>query len=470
MPDTPSSVPSASASPAPSAPARARSSRPSAGRSPTSCELGVVTNDIYTDEDARFLRSAGVLDPERIRAVETGACPHTAIRDDVTPNLLAVEDLEARLRAARRGARRVRRRQPHRDVLAGAGRRADLRARRRRRRRRRPQGRPGHRPRRPARRQQDRPRAVRRGRRAADGARTRGRVREGRPVLALSRHRPGLGGRLWRTGCVGPGRRVRAGGHTPVDPGPMAPHATSGQVTTTTRIEVTAAATAAALPLRAGPLAVRRLPSADRGSVRVALVAAGALLLAGDEVRVEVVVDGPVTVEVVETAGTVAYDMRGGSRPLGRGVRADRRGPAGLARRAVRGGRWVRSVDRSTTGRRGCRVGAGAAGDAGVRPCRARSAGALCTRTRIDLGGVPVLVEDLDLSPEGRCALDHPARAPVPRLGHHGRGAAARRPGTRSRPRLEASVARSLSDEAHRSTMVGVWSAARAALAPRIPA
>ena len=47
--------------------------------------LGVITNDIYTDEDARLLRSAGVLEPERIRAVETGACPHTAIRDDVTP-------------------------------------------------------------------------------------------------------------------------------------------------------------------------------------------------------------------------------------------------------------------------------------------------------------------------------------------------------------------------------------------------
>ncbi|MFP5283425.1 MAG: urease accessory protein UreG [Actinomycetes bacterium] len=56
--------------------------------------LAVVTNDIYTDEDARFLRSAGVLAPERIRAVETGACPHTAIRDDVSQNLLAVEDLE----------------------------------------------------------------------------------------------------------------------------------------------------------------------------------------------------------------------------------------------------------------------------------------------------------------------------------------------------------------------------------------
>jgi urease accessory protein len=58
-------------------------------------ELGVVTNDIYTDEDARFLRAAGVLDPARIKAVETGACPHTAIRDDISANLHAVEDLEA---------------------------------------------------------------------------------------------------------------------------------------------------------------------------------------------------------------------------------------------------------------------------------------------------------------------------------------------------------------------------------------
>src|SRR5699024_2424253 len=57
-------------------------------------QLGVITNDIYTDEDARYLRSAGVLATERIRAVDTRACPHTAIRDDVTMNLLALEDLE----------------------------------------------------------------------------------------------------------------------------------------------------------------------------------------------------------------------------------------------------------------------------------------------------------------------------------------------------------------------------------------
>ncbi|MGH9188817.1 MAG: urease accessory protein UreG [Acidimicrobiales bacterium] len=58
--------------------------------------VAVVTNDIYTDEDAAFLRKAGVLDPARITAVRTGCCPHTAIRDDISANLDAVEDLESR--------------------------------------------------------------------------------------------------------------------------------------------------------------------------------------------------------------------------------------------------------------------------------------------------------------------------------------------------------------------------------------
>jgi urease accessory protein len=58
--------------------------------------LAVVTNDIYTTEDADFLRRAGVLDPDRIVPVQTGCCPHTAIRDDITANLDAVEDLEQR--------------------------------------------------------------------------------------------------------------------------------------------------------------------------------------------------------------------------------------------------------------------------------------------------------------------------------------------------------------------------------------
>jgi urease accessory protein len=56
----------------------------------------VVTNDIYTTEDADFLRTNGVLSEERIRAVRTGCCPHTAIRDDITANLDAVAELTAR--------------------------------------------------------------------------------------------------------------------------------------------------------------------------------------------------------------------------------------------------------------------------------------------------------------------------------------------------------------------------------------
>ncbi|MFD5329073.1 urease accessory protein UreG [Streptomyces sp. NPDC127092] len=56
--------------------------------------LAVVTNDIYTREDAEFLLREAVLPPERIQAVETGACPHTAIRDDISANLEAVEELE----------------------------------------------------------------------------------------------------------------------------------------------------------------------------------------------------------------------------------------------------------------------------------------------------------------------------------------------------------------------------------------
>ncbi|GAA4603360.1 urease accessory protein UreG [Actinoallomurus liliacearum] len=58
--------------------------------------LAVVTNDIYTTEDADFLRRNAVLDDDRIAAVRTGCCPHTAIRDDISANLDAVEALEDR--------------------------------------------------------------------------------------------------------------------------------------------------------------------------------------------------------------------------------------------------------------------------------------------------------------------------------------------------------------------------------------
>jgi urease accessory protein len=56
--------------------------------------LGVVTNDIYTKEDAEYLMRQGTLPIDRIRGVETGGCPHAAIREDASMNIEAIEDLE----------------------------------------------------------------------------------------------------------------------------------------------------------------------------------------------------------------------------------------------------------------------------------------------------------------------------------------------------------------------------------------
>ncbi len=59
-------------------------------------EIAVVTNDIYTKEDAQFLTRSGALAPERITGVETGGCPHTAIREDASINLAAVAEMGRR--------------------------------------------------------------------------------------------------------------------------------------------------------------------------------------------------------------------------------------------------------------------------------------------------------------------------------------------------------------------------------------
>lgn len=59
-------------------------------------QIAVVTNDIYTREDAEFLTRSGALAPERIVGVETGGCPHTAIREDASLNLAAVAELSRR--------------------------------------------------------------------------------------------------------------------------------------------------------------------------------------------------------------------------------------------------------------------------------------------------------------------------------------------------------------------------------------
>ena len=62
-------------------------------------DIAVVTNDIYTREDAEFLTRSGALAPERITGVETGGCPHTAIREDASINLAAVAEMSRRFPA-----------------------------------------------------------------------------------------------------------------------------------------------------------------------------------------------------------------------------------------------------------------------------------------------------------------------------------------------------------------------------------
>lgn len=58
--------------------------------------IGVITNDIYTREDAKFLMTSGVLEENRIIGVETGGCPHTAIREDASMNFAAIDEMNER--------------------------------------------------------------------------------------------------------------------------------------------------------------------------------------------------------------------------------------------------------------------------------------------------------------------------------------------------------------------------------------
>src|SRR5260370_3254519 len=62
-------------------------------------DIAAITNDIYTKEDAEILTRAGALDPERILGVETGGCPHTAIREDASINLAAIDQMRRRFPA-----------------------------------------------------------------------------------------------------------------------------------------------------------------------------------------------------------------------------------------------------------------------------------------------------------------------------------------------------------------------------------
>ena len=134
-------------------------------------DVAVVTNDIYTEEDAQFLVRNEALAPERIIGVETGGCPHTAIREDASINLEAVDAAESPLPGPRSRHHRVGRRQSRGDLQPRAVGPDALRDRRRRRRQDPAQGRPGHHQVRSARHQQDRPRAHGRSLARGDGPR-----------------------------------------------------------------------------------------------------------------------------------------------------------------------------------------------------------------------------------------------------------------------------------------------------------
>jgi urease accessory protein len=216
-----------------------------------------------------------------------------------------------------------------------------------------------------------------------------------------------------------------------------------------TRIEVVADPVRDRCVLITDHLSPRRLPG-PAGVVRVALVAAGALLLAGDQVRIEVVVSGPIRLEIVETAGTVAYAMRGGSARWD--VAIELTGGASL--------RWYgepfvvaadAAVTRSTVARLelGCTAEIreslvlGRYGEVG---------GTLQTQTRAWIGSELLLAEDLDLSPENRTgwAILGQARCldTVTALGH-------RLPEAPHTLQLEGcgSIARRLVDQQHESDL-----------------
>lgn len=187
-----------------------------------------------------------------------------------------------------------------------------------------------------------------------------------------------------------------------------------------TRIEISSDPGAIQVRLGHGALQARRVRAERPGLVRVALVAAQALLLAGDRVRIEVDVCGDVTLEVVETAGTVAYDMRGGAARWEVAIRlTDDARLTWMAEPIVvaAGAEVHRSTDvdlaPGTTATLRESVVLGRTGEAGGR---------LTTSTRAQYDGSPLLVEDLDLSPSARSGWatirDHRCVDTLTTLGH----------------------------------------------------
>jgi urease accessory protein len=176
-----------------------------------------------------------------------------------------------------------------------------------------------------------------------------------------------------------------------------------------TRIEVVADPVRDRCVLTTDHISPRRLPGPP-GVVRIALVAAGALLLAGDQVRIEIVAQGPVRVEIIETAGTVAYGMRGASARWDVDIRL-----TDGASLQWYGEPFVVSADAAVTRSTVVRMENGCTAELRESLVLGRHGevgGALQTTTRAWIDGELTLAEDLDLSPDARrgWAIMHTAR------------------------------------------------------------
>jgi urease accessory protein len=222
-----------------------------------------------------------------------------------------------------------------------------------------------------------------------------------------------------------------------------------------TRIEVVADPVRDRCLLTTGLLSPRRLP-APYGVVRVALIAASALLLAGDQVRIEVIVKSPVRVEIVETAGTVAYAMRGGSASWDVDINLSQN-----AELTWHGEPFVVSADADVT--RSTQLNLTTGCTAAIRESLVlgrygESGGTLRSSLQASIDGELLLAEDLDLSPAARqgWAILGAARCldSVTTLGY-------RLPEADGTLQLEGegSIARRLLGEQHQSDLAQTWAA-----------
>lgn len=221
-----------------------------------------------------------------------------------------------------------------------------------------------------------------------------------------------------------------------------------------TRIELTGAADRPRWVLTPGAISPRRLRSATGGDHRVALVAAQALLLAGDRVTLDVLIDGPHELHLVETGGTVAYDMRGGTASWD--VRVRLRNRAQLVWHAepfvVATGADVTRETRAELDD-GCRL---ALREKLVLGRTGETGGALRTRSRLSQAARPLVAEDLDLTPQTRTGWavlgPHRCLDSVTTVGHR----VPEGPGV-LQAEGEASIARWVGGDLHRSPIGTVW-------------